>query len=299
MKIWTAQELSDHYFAETYLIDPIVPRGGVVLFHGKRGIGKTQFIMTLISCLAEGGRLFGRYRTKSNIVAFYVQADMTESLQQDRVKRARKLYDLSKTYYSFPILLNLPELTHEDPWVRSITTLHPDLIIWDTLREVHRLDSNEDSSPSLVYGAARGLFPSATHIFVHHDKKTIADQNMLDDDEFFRGSGAWLDKADTGLHLAAIAPGHLLLTFTKTRTCAPQNPLSLTMHPETLLLYASEDASKLMHDWRLAHPQGTESQLRRYLMASFVASPRSIDHLLRGDEKWPTQQTSSLPLRLV
>lgn len=295
MKLWSAEDLANHLFRETYLVEPIIPKGGVVLFHGKRGIGKTQFMLTLTSCLAEGGRFFGRYRTKANAVVAYIQADTPIIVQQERVVKARQLYRLQQLYFTFPKLLNIMDQEPTYAFVTEIQRLHPDLVVWDTLNKIHHMDPNAPITPPIVYGKAQTLFPDAAHVFVHHDKKTIAEQDKLDDDEFFSGSGGWLDAADTGLHLVQLAPGRLHLTFTKTRTCAPQPPVALTFHPESLLLYASEDISTLANDWRRRYPSGTETQLRGYLLASFVASPRAIDHYLHPEPLCPpdTKPTSS------
>jgi len=187
MRIWSSDELVKHTFRNAYLLEPIVPRGGLVLFHGKRGIGKTQLLLTLAASLNEGGTLFGRYRSRPSVVV-YIQADMTPQIQQLRVRQAQRLYPLDKTFHLFPAFFNVAALRETDTLIEEIRALQPDLVIWDTLRKIHRGDSNSDETPSFVYGRARELFPGSTHIFVHHDKKTIAEQEKLDEEELYRGS---------------------------------------------------------------------------------------------------------------
>lgn len=286
MRIWSSDELVAHTFRNAYLIDPIVPRGGIVLFHGKRGIGKTQFLLTVAACLNEGGTLFGRYRTRPSNV-FYIQADMTPQIQQLRVKQAQLLYPLARTHFIFPSFFNISTLREEAELVQTVRSLEPDLVVWDTLRKIHRGDSNVDDTASFVYGRAKELFPTATHCFVHHDKKTIAEQEKLEEEELYRGSGAWLDDADTGLHLKAIGTGRMILTFTKTRTAALQQSISLAMHGETLLLYASYSSGSSLAEtaerWTREHRRGSKEELERHLLSSFVASPRAIRQYIHGD----------------
>jgi hypothetical protein len=46
--LYSAQDLAVQEFPEeTFLVEGLIPLGGLVLLHGKRGIGKSQFSMTL------------------------------------------------------------------------------------------------------------------------------------------------------------------------------------------------------------------------------------------------------------
>src|SRR5207245_1060114 len=175
-----------------------------------------------------------------------------------RVRAIQKLYSLAELHFVFPRFFNLAQVTYETAEIREIAALRPSVIIWDTLRKVQRLKTNDDDTPSFIYGNCQDMFPHTTHFFVHHDKKTQVDDHQLDPDEKFRGSGAWLDDADTGLHLSRVAHGKLLLTFTKTRSCEEQPPLPLSLHTDTLLLYATADqqAKRSIYWWIEAHPTG-------------------------------------------
>ena len=287
--LWTADRLATHHFANPFLIEPIVPKGGIVLFYGKRGIGKSHFALTVAACLSSRGVLFGRYPVHPLGPVIYVQADMTPSVTQERVRRTRKLYSLDHVFFHFPGFLNMTTLTPEHELVKEIVALHPALVIWDTLRKIHRAGSNDDDTPSLIYGWAKHLFPTATHLFIHHDKKTIAEQDQLDEEELFRGSGAWLDDADTGLRLSEIVPGKLVLTFTKTRTCEDQQQLMLSLNLETLLLYAQGDSLDRLTNWyRQRHPAAPMHDLEQFLLASFVGSPRLVREWLAAPMHAPT-----------
>jgi len=286
MKLWSADELAHHRFVIPFLVEPIIPRGGIVFFHGKRNIGKSQLALTLAACLAEGGALFGRYPTHLHGSVVYVQTDMTAPVEQLRVKQIHDLYPLDKVFFCFPNYFDIAAMGDTDKVIQDIRALNPSFIVWDTLRKIHRGDmSKDDSLPSLIYGRSKELFPGATHLYVHHDKKTVIDQDQLDQEELFRGTGAWLDDCDTGLHLSSVGGNKLALTFTKVRTAPPQRSILLTMNQDTLLLYAAESSvmTQLADLWRYRNPQGTTPQLERYLLSSFVGTPRVIHHLLHGD----------------
>jgi AAA domain-containing protein len=282
--LWSAHELATQFFPQTYLVEPIIPHGGICFFHGKRNIGKSQLALTLAICLSERGSLFGKYPTHAHGPVVYVQADMGAPLQQLRIRAIRRTYSLENLYFYFPRFFNLAQVTYDTPVISEIISLKPCVIIWDTLRKIQRLKTNDDDVPSFIYGKVQEMFPESTHFFVHHDKKSQVGDETLDQDEKFRGSGAWLDDADTGMHLSKIATQRLLLTFTKTRSCEEQPPVPLLLHPETLLLYSMAElqARKLAESWKQSHPSGTLQALEQYLLASFVASPRIVTEVVYG-----------------
>lgn len=278
-RLWSAEDLSQYDFRFPFLIEPVVPRGGIVFLHGKRAIGKTHLCLTLSACLSEGGKLFGKYPTEKSTI-LYIQADTPEPVQAERVRIAIRNYPMERVFFTFPQYLNIMTM-HRDK--ELIDKLHekcnPDFVIWDTLRKIHKSSSNDDDVPSQVYGAAKSVFPKATQLFVHHDKKTVVDQEELDKEEFFRGSGAWLDDADTGIHLQEGGKGRLVLTFTKVRTCDEQDPITLLLNKDDLVVYAPGQAMDLVEHWKLRNPQGVPEDLYRYLLASFACSPQMAHRL--------------------
>ena len=294
--IWTAEQLAEHVFASTYLIEPWFPRGGVAMCYGKRGIGKSHFALTLAACLTEGSVLFGRYRTRKGPV-IYVQADMVPPLQQQRIRQAIRTYRLDNLYLTFPDFLNLPQLKPNDEIVQRINDLNPEFIVWDTLRRITRMDLSSDETVEWVYGSARHLFPGATHFFIHHDKKTIVDEGELDPEESFRGSGAWLDNADAGLKLKEAGAQRLYVEFTKVRTCGPQQGLTLSLSTEQMLLYAlGEQVDQLIERWMQQHAYSSTKELERFLLSCFVAPPRTVKALVeQARSRWGLDR----PVRLV
>lgn len=281
-RVWTTDELVRHLFPSTFIIDPIFPRGGVALMYGKRGIGKSLYVMTLAVCMTEGGVLFGRYRTRKGPVV-WVSADMGAPLVQERIRKTKRSYHLEGIHYVFPDFLSIPTLSASDDFVKKIQEVKPELIIWDTLRQSHQLDMNSGETTAMVYGTVKHLFPGVAHTFIHHEKKTIPEQEMLDSDETFSGNSAWIDAADLGLRLREIAPGKLSLDFTKVRTAPPQGSIALSLNTENMLLYAmGEQPQTLMARWREQNPRGTPEQLERFLLSCFVAPPRTIKVLMGG-----------------
>jgi len=241
--LWSADELAAHTFdTPTFLVDPILPLGGVVMLHGKRGVGKTQLATTLAHAVSAGSLFLGRFPTLGGPVV-HVQVDMTAQIQQLRVRAAKRQVQLPRVYYICPATFNLPAASEDHPVVTAINSVSPSLVIWDTLRRIHTLDEKSSEASQAVYSAARSLIPGATHFFIHHDKKTIPEQSQLEPEESFRGSTDWLDSADASMKLttvgaATLSPRRLKLFFHKART-APEydkGALYTEMDYETMMI---------------------------------------------------------------
>jgi hypothetical protein len=240
-KVWSARELAEHTFElPTFLVEPIVPLGGLVLLHGKRGVGKTQFCFTLANAVTTGRPFLNRFPVRQGPV-IKVQVDMTPQIQQLRIHKVHELLPLDHMYYFFPRTLNVTSLIAEDPFVLAVNRLKPLIIIWDTLRKIHRENENASESAQVVYNKVNDLFPDITHFFIHHDKKTVVEQAALDPEEAFRGTGDWIDSTDTSMQLVELKnkePSRILLYFHKARTAPKMTRMTvlLELDPDTMLL---------------------------------------------------------------
>lgn len=255
MLVIDADALLTHEFpSELYLVSPIMPQGGHVLLHGKRGLGKTQLALTLAHNVICGTPFLGQLDTAQGRVA-YVQADMPPKLQQARLQHLHKQLQLAYggrlRYYLADTQFDITAPSaHASAWAQDIRDYAPSLVIVDTLRKSHPLDENSSDTPVAVYGAWRHCVgPAPTIIYLHHDRKTSF-EGPIDRDEEFRGSGAWLDEADLGMHLCK-AKASLALEWSKSRTFDPDDvgrSFSLTLDPATLLLQAHSPIDTFLRD---------------------------------------------------
>jgi RecA-family ATPase len=246
-QLWASADLAAHTFpTPAYLVDPVIPQGGIAILHGKPGAGKTQFVITLAQAINSGTPFLNRWSTRQGSVVV-IQADMTGQIQQDRISHAINDVNLSRTYWtaepdgSTPTI-NIQTLSLTDPdLVARIREIDPVLVVWDTLRKVHRLGENASETPVIVFEAARSICPTATHLFLHHDKKASRDPDAVDtDDEDFMGTQQWKGSADATFSLKEIStsPKRLVLTFHKARTAkdTERTPMLLELDIETILL---------------------------------------------------------------
>lgn len=239
MEVYTDTEFIQKQFPdELYLCEPCIPLGGDVLLHGKRALGKTQLALTLAICVMEGRKWLGQFACLRGPVA-YIQVDMPKKLQQDR---RRTLYQATNRDYGDQFLhllsdskVDILTAAHaREEWIRRLQEHNPVLVIVDTLRKTHGLDENSSDTPVAVYGAWRALVGQrATILYVHHDRKTT---EFGDLNESARGSGAWLDECDTGIHVLGRKKKLDRMEFSKLRTMDYPEPIKLTMNPSTLLV---------------------------------------------------------------
>ncbi len=223
-----------------YIIEPFLPAGGLALLHGKRGIGKSFLGTTIMEAVCKGEPLFGVFpTTKSRVL--YVQLDMTDTVFQDRLCSAGDHY----RFEGWDILTgvaNMMKANRKTDWVQKVHKSRPGLVIIDTLRKAHQWSENESDTPSKFLTKIRELFGGITVILIHHDKKTSADGGVPQD-EMFRGSGAWLDDMDLGLHVIK-RRSEIWVEFSKVRTCAPIEPIPVVLDTVRMRI-APKDAGAL------------------------------------------------------
>lgn len=224
----SSAQLAGHVFpTPAYLVEPMIPQGGLAILHGKPGVGKTNLIMALAQAVNSGGLFLNKWSTRQGPVVV-IQADMTGQIQQDRLMRVIHNVNISNTYWvieedgSTPYL-NIQNMTFmQKELVAAIREINPLLIIWDTLRKIHSLPENNSETPITVFRHAHEILPSATHLFVHHNRKESRDPEATEDaDEAFMGNQQWKGAVDATLSLKEVescVPKRMLLTFHKART---------------------------------------------------------------------------------
>lgn len=244
--LWSSSQLAGHVFpTPPYLVEPMIPQGGLFILHGKPGVGKTLLVLALAQAVNNGTPFLNKWATKKGPVVV-VQADMTGQIQQDRLLRVIHNVNVQDTYWvveedgSTPYL-NIQTMTiAQKELVDAIRSVNPLLIMWDTLRKIHHLPENASESAIAVYRGARDVCASATHGFVHHNRKESRDPDAVDTaDEDLMGNQQWKGAVDATCSLRELdscVPKRLALAFHKARTAADseRRPVVLEVDMKTI-----------------------------------------------------------------
>jgi len=237
-RFWPPGALTIHVFeTPAFCVTPFLPQGGIALLHGPPGVGKSQLALTLGLAVATGTEfLTPEYKTLANNV-LYIQLDVIAPIQQERMHVLNGKYGAAPlAFFTMTDRFNVLQPPRGPP-LDSARAFNPSLVIIDALRDTHTLDEDESATVPIVFGAWRTLFPDATLVFLHHDRKVQlvpgGSERMFS--ESARGSGAWLAKVDCGLHMTDVK-GDLTMFFSKVRTCPPQAPLAVKLNDESLLV---------------------------------------------------------------
>jgi len=189
-------------FAEPmWLIDPYVPRDGIIFLWGETSTGKSPLGWQMAAAIGRGDNFFGLPANPGRVL--YLELDTPQRLLHDRIT---KMPIPPNVDFLFLPPLSVPEVSPADQALLDRAARNEyDLVIINTLRKVHNLNDKEAQTPKIVYSYFQHLFPGTALVFVHHTKKTQIDANGNAGraKESFSGAMNWLNDAQVGLFLGA------------------------------------------------------------------------------------------------
>jgi len=192
---------------ETWLIEPLLPRGGSLLLYGDPKVGKSFAALQLASALAQGADWLGFGVPEQSRVG-YLQLDTPRSLWAERVEALTRR--TSKTSPSMelsgPMFLadrdslglwpfDLLDPSHAAHLRSLLTPLKLDCFILDTLREAHKGDENDSTAMQAVIATLTAVVSPAAMILISHARKPSAEGelNIMNDN---RGSNYVVGRMD-------------------------------------------------------------------------------------------------------
>jgi RecA-family ATPase len=179
-----------------WLINPYVPRNGIVFLWGETSSGKSPVGWHLAAAVGRGDNFCGLPAYPARVL--YLEVDTPERLVHARISHMTAAPNVD---FLFLPPLSVPEVSTEDAVLLSEAAGNNyDLVIVNTLRKVHNMDDKDSATPKMVYSFFQHTFPGSALLFVHHTKKTQVDQEMRLK-ENFSGAMNWLNDAQVGLCL--------------------------------------------------------------------------------------------------
>lgn len=153
----------------------ILPLDGRGFLAGSTGIGKTNLLLRLTRCLAEGTPILGRYPVSTPRTVLYVAL---EGSRRGMRKRLKKVWDgaVGDSRSRFLLVFTQLNLASEDGVAeleRLIVETGADVVILDPLRNAHTLDENDSRDMAMLTSTIDRLIAEHGCAFIaaHHDRK--------------------------------------------------------------------------------------------------------------------------------
>lgn len=209
----------------TWLVDQLIPTGGLVNLFSAPKQGKSYLVLDLARALSQGDTCWLNQTIPRQAKVLYVQLDTPRSLWIDRFKKCQEAgvsfttndigpdqpteteYFLVADMESAPFPFNIC-----DPscfaWLRDhINALKPELVVIDTIRETHDLDEDKAGPMKMVLTQLRAACMTITGLppailIISHSRKTNpkADGGLMEEG---RGANYVAGRADVVMRLVA------------------------------------------------------------------------------------------------
>jgi len=162
-----------------FLLEPYIPRESVIMLFGRPTIGKTPICWQFAQAIQTGQPLWGMPVQQANVL--FLELDTPLRLVHHRWKDADPPFEPefiiafeSMTIDCTQFLSTYPDERHReivDAFGRIHSKYQFGLVIIDALRHVVLGDINTGGVSRRVYDAFRAIFPGASLLFIHHEKK--------------------------------------------------------------------------------------------------------------------------------
>jgi hypothetical protein len=227
---------------EPMVVKDWLPRGGSCIIHGKWETQKSFLATTLANCVAKGEPFMGYETNQGRVV--YVQMDMSPQVQHNRIIQQSDYLAVKDLYWVLGTIVgSCHTINPRDgipTWAKEIRALDPDLVIWDTLRDLHTLDENASDTPKKVFDGVKLLVSSKPcNVFISHNRKGRTDSEgyTIESDEELRGSSAWAATVDAMVEMSGKKDRvKKMMTFTKARCMERPDPVAVQLNANTLLM---------------------------------------------------------------
>ena len=194
-----------------FYLESLIPEEGITLLHGKYGSYKTPLTLHMAKAMATGKELWGLASAHARVL--YVEGDTPKNALLPRLQALNVSVpniDFAFVYPGIDVVNpHTPEWNKDR--VQYLASAHAKqpyhVVVIDSLRASHQLPDKDSETPPKFYSALATLFPGASFLLVHHDRKTRAPEKYARvieeqlEDESFSGSQAWMNHATTGIHV--------------------------------------------------------------------------------------------------
>lgn len=183
LQVLTIKDFLSKQLAEReYIINPILPKQGLIMIYAKRGIGKTFFALLLACKMASGTNLFNdRWKINKKWKVLYIDGEMPANTMQQRLSSLLANFDKEEDNNNLSIITPdlqeyglMPNIAAEEgqqelePYVAQ-----SDIIVIDNLSTLCKSGKENESNSwiPIQEWALRLRSQGKSVIFIHHAGK--------------------------------------------------------------------------------------------------------------------------------
>lgn len=236
--------IAQPHSSQPWLVQRLVPLGGLFCIYGKPKTGKSFFCLGLCEAVSIGKPHFLGMPVMVHGPCMYVNVDTPRHVWMEAIELAQGTghYDFSNVFFAdremVPYPFNIMEMGNQLQPI--IAKIKPVLIIFDTLREVHNANENESGEMKIVIQHLVKVCGLSTAIGMaaHRKKEAMMDGDDLMDS--LRGSSYLGGKMDcvmalTKTSLRYQSRGQELTEVACAQSADHQGMLLLDAHEELLM----------------------------------------------------------------
>jgi len=214
-----------------WLVDKLLPQGGVMGVAGEPGTAKTWLLLELAQSVATGRSFLGRFATQQGAVLLIDEENGEARLQRRLTRLINHTPDDCPVHIASMSGVNLSE----EVWINSLhntlAEIKPSLVIFDSLVRVHRGEENSAQDISRLFAVLTSFrhdFGCAI-VFSHHLRKMGFIRDL---GQRVRGSSDILAYVDSMLGLTKADTTFILAQF-KNRDGNLMTPLTISVDDPT------------------------------------------------------------------
>jgi RecA-family ATPase len=222
------------YPEQKWLVDQLIPLGGITCISGAPKVGKSLFTTNLAVCLIKGSSLFDKFIVvKSNVL--YLGMDEPERLTNERFIKflggegiAAEMFSISDKDLEQFLFSSMSVMLDRDDNIEALVnfckTNKVEVIIIDSFRRIFSGDENESRTINKIQKAFKKfLNEGITIIFLHHHGKEGSSprSNIT---EKLRGSSDILAMVDSALMIEKVSEKRNKLVQAALRIALPIKP---------------------------------------------------------------------------
>jgi len=182
---------------QPWVIEKLVPVGGLVNIFGKPKTGKSFVMLGICEAMANGAPDWEGFAIKKHGPVAYLQVDTPREEWAERLLRmewitpeAQNNFHLADMWQipNYPMNILEPQTAE---WLKSeMERMQPVMVVLDTLRECHGLDENDSTAMRNVISTIVGCCRPAAIVLITHARKDSITTSLGDDDLMDQGRGS-------------------------------------------------------------------------------------------------------------